>query len=162
MTSLKGKQSRSSKATRNTIKNEISHISLHPKRHFNFDNGDEYDGEFAVNMVNRKIVRHGFGAYTTISCVRFEGHWHNDTLIDVIKILYPNGHWFDGKIDEKLNAMIGTLFLVDGSKFIGEFSRNIAKDVTVYGALDFFDRNERQWNVEIKDDVIHLTRDRFI
>lgn len=157
MTSVKGKQSRSLKPKRSTIRKEISQLSLHPKRHFNFDNGDEYDGEFAVNMDTRRIVRHGFGTYTTISCVRFEGHWDNDTLIDVVKILYPNGHWFDGRIDGKLNAMIGTMFLVDGSKFIGEFSRNIAND-----ALDFFDRNERQWNVEIKDDVIHLTRDRFI
>lgn len=164
MKSVKGKPSRSVKTTKNveTKRSETIRLSLQPKRHFNFDNGDEYDGEFAINMDTRSIVRHGFGTYTTISCVRFEGRWQNDILIDIVKILYPNGHWFEGRIDGKLNAMIGTLFLVDGCKFVGEFSRKIVKNVTVYGTMDFIDRNERQWNVEIKDDVIHLTRDRFI
>lgn len=164
MTTLKSRSFRTSKSLKSlrSTRNEISQHSLQPKRHFNFDNGDEYDGEFAINLDTRRIVRQGFGAYTTISCVRFEGQWQNDILIDIIKIQYPNGHWFEGKIDEKLNAMIGTLFLVDGCKFIGEFSKNIVKNVTVYGAMNFIDRNERQWNVEIKEEVIHLTRERFI
>lgn len=165
MTSIKSKPSKSiksSKSIKYSILREISQLSLQPKRHFNFDNGDEYEGEFAVNLETRKVVRHGFGIYTTISCVRFEGQWLNDRLVDVVKIQYPNGHCFEGKMDEQLNAMIGTLFLVDGGKFIGEFSRQLVNDEIVYGKLDFFDRNERQWNVTIQDDVIHLTRERFI
>ena len=156
------KKKTGSKIKLSTITISNSNLIQRPKRHFNYENGDEYEGEYGINLSTKSIFRHGHGVYTTISCVRFEGDWVRDKLVGFVRIEYKNGHWFEGNVDETGAVMTGTLFAVDGSKLVGEFSKKVENDVVTYGQLDFIDRNERYWDVSINNDVILLTRERFL
>lgn len=66
---------------------------------FRFKNGDVYVGQYQVTAEGG-VVRHGKGRYFTADKCTFHGTWENDVLKEAERITYPDGSWYQGRLED--------------------------------------------------------------
>lgn len=66
---------------------------------FRFKNGDVYIGQYHVTPEGG-IVRHGKGRYFSADNQTYCGTWESDILKEADRINYPDGSWYQGRLED--------------------------------------------------------------
>lgn len=82
---------------------------------FQYDNGDEYSGEWKAGK------KHGQGVYIWADGQRYEGQWREGRKQGVGRYFWPNGDVFEGQFVNGNYNGGGTLTYASGRKVIGDW-----------------------------------------
>ncbi|XP_043682569.1 phosphatidylinositol 4-phosphate 5-kinase 6-like [Vespula pensylvanica] len=67
---------------------------------FSFLNGDTYDGDYALHLINGTLVKNGEGVYVTDDFNTYSGKWENDNFVEEnFFIQHNNGTRYNGGIN---------------------------------------------------------------
>ncbi|CAD7079555.1 unnamed protein product [Hermetia illucens] len=120
---------------------------------FEFENGDWYEGEYAMDSKSNTIFRQGAGTYTTAEGHVYEGKWLNDKLVIKAKVKFPTNAYFEGAMDETPTYTIGTYTFCDRCEITGDFKKlfNEGKN-----AATFTDPGGNAWDIKLRDGHLEL------
>lgn len=105
---------------------------------FRMPNGDTYFGEFCAHRAGL-VWREGLGVYTTHDGQIYEGEWREDRLVETkpVRIKFPNGTEYFGKIAKGKYSGAGVYMLPNGFAVSSNFSENKpTKETVIIDVLD--------------------------
>ncbi|KAL2730875.1 phosphatidylinositol 4-phosphate 5-kinase 6-like [Vespula squamosa] len=121
---------------------------------FSFVNGDTYDGDYALHLINGTLVKNGEGVYVTNDFNTYSAKWENDNFAEEdVFIQFNNGTRYNGGINT--NGQMsgkGTYYFPDDSSINAIWYENKpVSDITYQDSFGYV------WIVKtISDDTIYF------